>query len=85
MASKKSILKKVLEMFPEHHLVIEELYRESDSFRSICEDYTECLEINKNLDYSEGIIQAGYKQEYERLLQELEEELVTKLSRHNPL
>ena len=82
MASKKSILKKVLQMFPDHHLLIEELYRESDSFRSLCEDYSECLEINKNLDYSECIIQAGYKQEYEMLLHELEEELFARLNKH---
>jgi hypothetical protein len=85
MASKKTSLKKVLEKFPEHHLLIEELYRESDSFRSLCEDYVECMEIIKNIDYSECIIRAGYKQEYETLLHELEEELLTKLSKYeNP-
>ena len=85
MASKKSILKKVFKRFPQHYMLIEELYRESDSFRSLCEDYTECLEIIKNLDYSECIIQAGYKQEYEKLLQELGEELSARLSKNKAL
>lgn len=85
MASKNTSLKKVLEKFPEYRLLIEELYRESDSFRSLCEDFTECLEIIRNIDYSECIIRAGYKQEYETLLQELEEELFAKLSKYeNP-
>ena len=85
MASKKSSLKKVLKRFPGHHQIIEELYGESDSFRSLCEDYMDCLEIIKNLDYSESIVQAGYKQEYETLLLELEEELFARLSKHEAL
>ena len=79
MASKKSSLKKVLNRFPDHHLLIEELYRESDSFRSLCEDYLECLKIIKNLDYSENMVKTGYKEEYEELLLELENELKSRL------
>ena len=80
MASKKFSLKRVLTRFPEQALLIEELYAASDSFRSLCEDYTECSEVIKNLDYSEHMIQTGYKEEYEALLQELEQELISKLT-----
>ena len=79
MASKKLSLQKVLNRFPEHTLIIEDLYQTSDSFRSLCEDYVECSEIVQKLDYAENMIQSGYQEEYETLLLELEIELISKL------
>ena len=76
MARKKSSLQKVLNRFPEQSLLIKELYTASDSFRSLCENYEECTEVIKNLDYSERMMQTGYREEYEALLQDLENELI---------
>jgi len=75
-ARKKMTLQKVLNRFPEHALLIKELYKDSDSFRGLCEDYAECSEVINRLDYSEQMIQTGYREEYEALLRDLENELI---------
>ena len=75
-ARKKMTLQKVLNRFPEHASLIKELYKDSDSFRGLCEDYAECSEVINRLDYSEHMIQTEYREEYEALLQDLENELI---------
>lgn len=80
MATKKSPVKKVLERFPEKGILIEKLYTASDSFRCLCQDFAECLDVIQRLDNSNEMIRCGYKKEYETLLKELEEELVKNLS-----
>jgi hypothetical protein len=76
MATKKSPVKKVLERFPEQGMLIENLYTSSDSFRCLCQDFAECLDVIQRLDNSNEMIRCGYKNEYEVLLNELEEELI---------
>jgi hypothetical protein len=80
MASKKSPVEEVIERFPEQGMLIENLYTSSDSFRCLCQDFADCLNVIKRLDKSSEMIRCGYKKEYETLLQELEEELVRILS-----
>jgi len=81
MASKNKTLDTVIKRFPESGSQIEELFADSDFFRSICEDYAECLHILNRIEFSNQINRRGYKKEYQTLLQELEEELISKLKR----
>jgi hypothetical protein len=81
MATKKSPVKQVLERFPEKGILIENLYTASDSFRCLCQDFAECLDVIQKLDNSNEMIRCGYKKEYEVLLNELEEELIKILAR----
>lgn len=83
MASKKSPLKIVLSKFPEQALLIKELFVVSESFRSLCEDYADCLNVIKDLDCYSQMLQKGYKNEYEVLLLELEEEVFSRLNQEN--
>ena len=79
MANKNKALDIVSRKFPESRHLIIELFHQSDFFRSICEDYALCLETIIRLDASKHMIKKGYKKEYEDLLQDLENELISKL------
>lgn len=79
MTRKKLDLEAVLKKFPNQTTLIHELYMESDSFRSLCEDFLECQEVIERLKSSTTMVGKGYLQEYEILLDELEQELVNKL------
>ena len=75
MKNDDEILKTVLQTFPANDQIIKELADDSDSFKSLCEDYYDCkmaLErMNSSTDKAEIICK-----EYEILLHEIEEELL---------
>ena len=79
MASKKEVLKIVAERFPESNNQIINLFPKSEFFRSICEDYVNCLQTMDRLESSKQMKKIGFKREYESLLQELEDELMSNL------
>lgn len=79
MASKNKTLDIVIKRFPESCHEITELFSHSDYFRSICEDYVDCLQVIKRFESTNQMINKGYQKEYEALLQELEKELREKL------
>jgi hypothetical protein len=80
MASEKKVLNTVIKRFPESHLLIIELFHQSDFFRSICKDYAVCFEVMNRLESSEQMTKKGYKMEYKILLEELEKEIISRLT-----
>jgi hypothetical protein len=52
MTSKKLIIETLMEKFPDQANLIRELFEESDSFRSLCEDYMECRQVIERLKYA---------------------------------
>ena len=83
MASKNRNLTTIVIKFPDHHSLITQLYSESDSFRSLCDDYLECQTVLDNIELSRTIMDPGYQQEYETLLGELEDELIHRIQSLN--
>ena len=80
MTIKKLVLKAVIKKFQDNVPVIQELYVESDSFRTLCEDYHECSMVLDRLKSSKEMVNKGYEEEYKNLLQELEDELMDRIN-----
>ena len=78
MKNKNQILKLIFKRFPNHTDYVTELFNESESFKSLCEDYYDCRML---LDKS--IIACNKKndmrQEYQLLMAEIEEELLERI------
>jgi hypothetical protein len=72
----------VFERFPDHKETVKALYRESEDFQSLCEDYRQCAFALRYWSRSSEEHAPARKEEYTALLQELEEELskILKLS-----
>lgn len=62
--------------FPEHSEKIQNLFKENDSFRSLCEDYRVCAKALKYWSDSTSEKAPARREEYSALLQELEEEVL---------
>lgn len=75
MTNKKTTLMLIINEFPDHNHIVEDLYRESDSFRYLCKDYHDCLKVLDHLQVSKEMMDKGIEEEYKELKQELEEEL----------
>ena len=80
MTSKKLIIETLMEKFPDQAYLIVELFEESDSFRSLCEDYMECRQVIERLKYATTMVEQGYLQEYNILFEELEEEITHRIA-----
>ena len=80
MTSKKLIIETLRKKFPDQANLIVELFEESDSFRSVCEDYLECRQVIERLKYATKIVEQGYLQEYKILSEELEEEITHRIA-----
>ena len=72
----KTSLFSVLEKFPHHKKAIGRLYRESDSFQTLCEDYQSCAAALGHWEKSDSEEAALRKEEYSALLQDLEKEIM---------
>ena len=79
MTTKNSIIEKLHEKFPEQIHIINELYEESESFRTLCEDYVECQSVIERLRYNLKMMESDTLQEYLQLFRELEEEIYNRL------
>jgi hypothetical protein len=66
----------ILKRFPEHNEKIQCLFEENDSFRSLCEDYRVCAKALKYWNDSTSEKAPARCEEYNALLQELEEEVL---------
>jgi hypothetical protein len=79
MQNKNQILKFIITRFPNHQDCIEELLDESESFRSLCEDYFDCRtvldETIKNSNKSSDL-----QKEYQVMLSEIEDELIERIT-----
>ena len=65
----------VFERFPKHKETVKALYRESEDFQSLCEDYRQCAVALRYWNRSSEEHAPARRDEYTLLLQELEEEL----------
>lgn len=66
----------ILKRFPEHREKIQRLFKEKESFRSLCEDYRVCAKALKYWNDSTSEKAQARREEYSALLQELEEEVL---------
>ena len=73
----------VLKRFPEHKDTVIQLFRKSDSFRTMCEDYLKCVKALYHWNQSEEDIATTRRNEYSDIIQELEEEILMKLTELN--
>ena len=65
----------VLERFPGHTAVLHQLFQESSSFQSLCEDYRDCLAALQYWQQEASEDAPALSQSYAELLRELEEEV----------
>jgi hypothetical protein len=70
----------MLERFPKHKESLRLLYRDSESFRLICQEYRKCLEAVRYWASIENPEALDRHREYKMLLQELELEIVNSLT-----
>ena len=74
----------VFERFPDHKEAVRALYRESEDFQSLVEDYRQCAAALRHWSRSSEDDAPARKHEYSLLLQELEEEMLKILSALEP-
>ena len=74
-APPKAALASVLEKFPEAALRVRELFLQSPSFQSLCEDYRDSLAAWQYWRQAASESAAALCQSYAELLQELEQEV----------
>ena len=70
----------VLKRFPEHKDDAKRLFRENESFQTMCEDYLKCVKALDHWNRSETDIAPLRRTEYTTLMQELEEEILQELN-----
>ena len=79
MKNDNEILKVITSRFPNHKDFINELFEESESFKSLCEDYYDCrMMLDKSIVASNKT--NDMRQEYQLLMAEIEEELLERIS-----
>ena len=66
----------VLSKFPDHKDKIKRLFRENESFQSLCEDYRQCSEALKYWNQSAAEEAPARGEEYGTLLRDLAEEIL---------
>jgi len=71
----KSSVFHILEKFPERAGDIRRLYRQSQEFQSVCEDYRLCAEALHHWNQSREKDAPARRLEYEQLFQELVDEI----------
>lgn len=74
-APPKAALTSVLEKFPQAAASIRELFQQSPSFQSLCEDYRDCLTAWQYWQQAASGDAPALFQSYAELLQELEQEV----------
>ena len=71
--------------FPEHREFIGRLYRTSESFQTLCDDYRECLGLHQSCSDSIAQEAAAYREDLALLQSELEEEILEYVEREDEL
>jgi hypothetical protein len=77
----ESNLLTILERFPNHKETIKLQYIQSETFKTICDDYHKCVKAFRywNQDETRDALQC--RQEYGELLKELEQEIFQNLNK----
>ena len=73
----------IVERFPRHKAVVRRLFKENDSFRTLCEDYWRCAAALRHWNQSVAEEAVARRQEYAVLLRDLEAEILEILTRKN--
>ena len=73
----------VMKAFPANQNIAKRLFRESDDFRTMCEDYQRCTEALKRWDETVSEEAPARRREYRELLTELEREILEHLNKSN--
>ena len=79
MTTKNGVIEKMQEKFPARIQIINELFEESESFRTLCEDYMDCQSVIERLRYNLKMMEKDILQEYVQLSGELEEEIISRI------
>jgi len=69
----------LFERFPERKEAIRELFKTNEFFKTLCEDHRRCAEALQHWNQSAEISAPERRHEYQRLLKELEEEILQNL------
>jgi hypothetical protein len=80
MTTKNNVIKNLQEKFPTKIDLINELLEESESFRTLCEDYIDCQTVIDRLRYNSKMMAKDTLQEYLQLSGELEEEIMSRIN-----
>lgn len=75
--------RRACEHFPTQADLIEQLLTESSEFKSLCEDYGECVEMLETLTRSSDTLSSGRIDEYQLLQLELAREILQLLRKHS--
>jgi len=70
----------VLELFPDRVDTIKQLFKENETFQSVCEDYRRCAEALHHWNQSASDEAPVLREEYAGLLQDLEAEILQNLN-----
>jgi hypothetical protein len=71
----------VIGRFPHRESEIDDLYRSSQQFRSLCEDYYECLKSLSRWTRETSTVATVYQGDYRELLVDLETDIARYLDR----
>jgi hypothetical protein len=66
----------VIERFPHHKAAVRQLFKENESFQTLCEDYRRCAEALRHWNQSASEDAAVRREEYTALLLDLEAEIL---------
>ena len=64
------------ERFPDRRALIKARFMQSEAFKTLCSDYQECLKALEHWNQSTDGEAGRFRQEYQALLLELEEEVM---------
>jgi hypothetical protein len=73
----------VIKRFPDRKDIVKRLFKESENFKAVCEDYQECAKALHHWDRSGSEEASVRRAEYSALLQELEAEILQCLTEPN--
>lgn len=73
----------VIKRFPDRKDIVKRLFKESENFKAVCEDYQECAKALHHWDRSDSEEASVRRAEYSALLQELEAEILQCLTEPN--
>ncbi len=74
----------VVERFPEKNEIVRRLFKSSQSFQSLCDEYEACLAALRHWRDSVLPEAPEFRNEFSSLLSELEEEILEHLSKEIP-
>ena len=70
----------VIKRFPHRKAALRQLFKENDSFQTLCEDYWKCAEALRHWNQSASEEAVVRREEYAALLQDLEAEILENLT-----